>query len=111
MVIWCELYYACFVFLVFFFFFPAEDGIRGFCLSRGLGGVYKRQKGGGSENKSKMTMLSPSDSVVYWQLKTVPTMGAGWCPPGMLGIGIGVTAEKAAILAKKSLMDLSLLHI
>ena len=51
-------------------------------------------KGGGSENKSKMVMLNPSDSVVDWVLKTVPTMGAGWCPPGMLGIGIGGTAEK-----------------
>jgi len=62
-------------------------------------------KGGGSENKSKMVMLNPSDSIVEWVLKTVPTMGAGWCPPGMLGIGIGGTAEKAAILAKKYLMD------
>ncbi len=51
-------------------------------------------KGGGSENKSKMAMLNPSDSIVDWVLKTVPTMGAGWCPPGMLGIGIGGTAEK-----------------
>ena len=62
-------------------------------------------KGGGSENKSKMAMLNPSDSVVEWVLKTVPTMGAGWCPPGMLGLGIGGTAEKAALMAKKSLMD------
>ncbi len=62
-------------------------------------------KGGGSENKSKMAMLNPSDSVVDWVVKTVPTMGAGWCPPGMLGIGIGGTAEKAAVLAKESLMD------
>ena len=62
-------------------------------------------KGGGSENKSKMIMLNPSDSVVDWVLKTVPTMGAGWCPPGMLGIGIGGTAEKAALMAKESLMD------
>lgn len=62
-------------------------------------------KGGGSENKSKMVMLNPSDSVVDWVLKTVPTMGAGWCPPGMLGIGIGGTAEKAMLLAKESLMD------
>ena len=62
-------------------------------------------KGGGSENKSKMAMLNPSDSVVDWVLKTVPTMGAGWCPPGMLGIGIGGTAEKAALMAKKSLME------
>ena len=62
-------------------------------------------KGGGSEAKSKFTMLNPSDSVVEWVLKTVPTMGAGWCPPGMLGIGIGGTAEKAMLLAKESLMD------
>jgi len=62
-------------------------------------------KGGGSENKSKMAMLNPSDSIVDWVLKTVPTMGAGWCPPGMLGIGIGGTAEKAMVLAKESLMD------
>ena len=62
-------------------------------------------KGGGSENKSKMAMLNPSDSIVDWVLKTVPEMGAGWCPPGMLGIGIGGTAEKAALLAKESLMD------
>ncbi|MDO5623065.1 MAG: fumarate hydratase [Pseudomonadota bacterium] len=62
-------------------------------------------KGGGSENKSKMAMLNPSDSVVDWVLKTVPTMGAGWCPPGMLGIGIGGTAEKAVLLAKQSLME------
>ena len=62
-------------------------------------------KGGGSENKSKFTMLNPSDDIVEWVLKTVPTMGAGWCPPGMLGIGIGGTAEKAMLLAKRSLMD------
>ena len=62
-------------------------------------------KGGGSEAKSKFAMLNPSDSVVDWVLKTVPTMGAGWCPPGMLGIGIGGTAEKAMLLAKESLMD------
>src|SRR3569832_2180121 len=62
-------------------------------------------KGGGSENKSKFVMLNPSDSLVDWVLKTVPTMGAGWCPPGMLGIGVGGTAEKAMILAKESLMD------
>ncbi|MEQ8496802.1 MAG: fumarate hydratase, partial [Gammaproteobacteria bacterium] len=62
-------------------------------------------KGGGSENKSKFVMLNPSDSIVDWVLKTVPTMGAGWCPPGMLGIGIGGTAEKAVLLAKESLMD------
>lgn len=62
-------------------------------------------KGGGSENKSKMVMLNPSDNLVDWVLKTVPTMGAGWCPPGMLGIGIGGTAEKAVLMAKESLMD------
>ncbi len=62
-------------------------------------------KGGGSENKSKFTMLNPSDSIVDWVLKTVPTMGAGWCPPGMLGIGIGGTAEKAMVLAKEALME------
>jgi len=62
-------------------------------------------KGGGSENKAKMVMLNPSDDIVEWVLKTVPTMGAGWCPPGMLGIGIGGTAEKAAVLAKEALMD------
>ena len=62
-------------------------------------------KGGGSENKSKFVMLNPSDSIVDWVLKTVPTMGAGWCPPGMLGIGIGGTAEKALLLAKESLME------
>ncbi len=62
-------------------------------------------KGGGSENKSKFVMLNPSDSIVDWVLETVPTMGAGWCPPGMLGIGIGGTAEKAMMMAKESLMD------
>ena len=62
-------------------------------------------KGGGSEAKSKFAMLNPSDSVVDWVLKTVPTMGAGWCPPGMLGIGVGGTAEKAMLMAKESLMD------
>jgi fumarate hydratase, class I len=62
-------------------------------------------KGGGSENKSKFVMLNPSDSLVDWVLKTVPTMGAGWCPPGMLGIGIGGTSEKAMLLAKESLME------
>jgi fumarate hydratase class I len=62
-------------------------------------------KGGGSENKSKFVMLNPSDSVIDWVMKTVPTMGAGWCPPGMLGIGVGGTAEKAMLLAKESLMD------
>lgn len=67
--------------------------------------VHVAAKGGGSENKSKMVMLNPSDSIVEWVKKTVPTMGAGWCPPGMLGLGIGGTAEKAAVLAKESLMD------
>jgi fumarate hydratase class I len=62
-------------------------------------------KGGGSENKSKFVMLNPSDSIVDWVMKTVPTMGAGWCPPGMLGIGIGGTAEKAMLMAKEALMD------
>jgi fumarate hydratase class I len=62
-------------------------------------------KGGGSENKSKFVMLNPSDSIVDWVLNTVPLMGAGWCPPGMLGIGIGGTAEKAMLMAKESLMD------
>lgn len=67
--------------------------------------VIVAAKGGGSEAKSKFAMLNPSDSIVDWVLKTVPTMGAGWCPPGMLGIGIGGTAEKAMTLAKQSLMD------
>src|SRR2546422_8589425 len=62
-------------------------------------------KGGGSENKSKFAMLNPSDSIVEWVLKTVPSMGAGWCPPGMLGIGIGGSAEKAMLLAKEALME------
>jgi fumarate hydratase, class I len=62
-------------------------------------------KGGGSENKAKFVMLNPSDSVVDWVLKTVPLMGAGWCPPGMLGIGIGGTAEKAMLMAKEALME------
>ena len=67
--------------------------------------VQVAAKGGGSENKSKFVMLNPSDSVVDWVLKTVPTMGAGWCPPGMLGIGIGGTAEKAMLIAKEALME------
>lgn len=62
-------------------------------------------KGGGSENKSKTVMLNPNDDIADWVVKTLPLMGAGWCPPGMLGIGIGGTAEKAAVLAKESLMD------
>lgn len=67
--------------------------------------VHVAAKGGGSENKSKLAMLNPSDSIVEWVKKTVPTMGAGWCPPGMLGIGIGGTAEKAMVMAKESLME------
>ncbi|SHF97849.1 fumarase, class I, homodimeric [Microbulbifer donghaiensis] len=67
--------------------------------------VYVAAKGGGSEAKSKFAMLNPSDSVVDWVLKMVPQMGAGWCPPGMLGIGVGGTAEKAMLLAKESLLD------
>lgn len=62
-------------------------------------------KGGGSENKTKMAMLNPSDSIEDWVLEQLPHMGAGWCPPGMLGIGIGGTAEKAAIMAKEALME------
>ncbi|MHB0986967.1 MAG: fumarate hydratase [Sulfuricella sp.] len=62
-------------------------------------------KGGGSENKAKFVVLNPSDSIVDWVLKTVPTMGAGWCPPGMLGLGLGGTAEKAMLLAKEALME------
>jgi fumarate hydratase, class I len=62
-------------------------------------------KGGGSENKSKFVMMNPSDNLVDWVMKTVPTMGAGWCPPGMLGIGVGGTAEKAMLLAKEVLME------
>ncbi|WP_261815330.1 fumarate hydratase [Vibrio gallicus] len=67
-------------------------------------------KGGGSENKAKMVMLNPSDDVAQWVEETLPTMGAGWCPPGMLGIGIGGTAEKAAVLAKESLMEAVDIH-
>jgi fumarate hydratase, class I len=62
-------------------------------------------KGGGSENKSRFTILNPSDDLVEWVLRTVPTMGAGWCPPGMLGIGIGGSAEKAMLLAKEALLE------
>lgn len=62
-------------------------------------------KGGGSENKSKFIMMNPSDSIEDWVIKTVPTMGAGWCPPGILGIGVGGTAEKAMLLAKEALLD------
>ena len=67
--------------------------------------VHVAAKGGGSEAKSSFVMLNPADSIVDWVLKTVPTMGAGWCPPGMLGLGIGGTAEKAMLMAKRSLMD------
>ncbi len=67
--------------------------------------VQVAAKGGGSENKTKFVMLNPSDSLVDWVMKTVPTMGAGGCPPGMLGIGIGGTAEHAMLMAKQSLMD------
>jgi len=67
--------------------------------------IHVAAKGGGSEAKSKLVMLNPADSIVDWIVNTVPTMGAGWCPPGMLGIGIGGTAEKAMLLAKRSLMD------
>ncbi len=67
--------------------------------------VQVAAKGGGSEAKSKFVMLNPSDDIVEWVVKTVPSMGAGWCPPGMLGIGIGGTAEKAMVLAKESLME------
>jgi len=67
--------------------------------------IHIAAKGGGSEAKAKFAMLNPADSIVDWVLKTVPTMGAGWCPPGMLGIGIGGTAEKAMLMAKRSLMD------
>lgn len=62
-------------------------------------------KGGGSENKARFAVLNPSDSIVDWVLETVPTLGAGWCPPGILGIGIGGTPEKAMLLAKQSLMQ------
>ena len=66
--------------------------------------VEVASKGGGSEAKAKFAMLNPSDSVVDWVLDVVPTMGAGWCPPGLLGVGIGGTPEKAMLLAKESLM-------
>ncbi|CCG17444.1 putative fumarate hydratase [Taylorella equigenitalis 14/56] len=67
--------------------------------------VQVAAKGGGSENKSKFAMLNPSDDIVDWVLRTVPTMGAGWCPPGMLGIGVGGTAERAMLMAKQALME------
>ena len=67
--------------------------------------IHVAAKGGGSEAKSKFAMLNPSDSVVEWVLNRIPEMGAGWCPPGMLGIGIGGTAEKAMLLAKEALLE------
>ncbi len=74
--------------------------VPGDCVEVGLAA-----KGGGSENKAKFAVLNPSASVVDWVLETVPTMGAGWCPPGMLGIGIGGSAEKAMLMAKESLLE------
>ena len=68
-------------------------------------GITVAAKGGGSENKSKFTVLNPDDSLTDWVLKMIPTMGAGWCPPGMIGIGAGGTAEKAMLMAKSSLME------
>jgi fumarate hydratase class I len=68
-------------------------------------GVKLAAKGAGSENKAKLAMLNPSDDIAEWVVHRVPTMGAGWCPPGLLGIGIGGTAEKAMLLAKESLLD------
>ncbi|MBI4485967.1 MAG: fumarate hydratase, partial [Acidobacteria bacterium] len=62
-------------------------------------------KGGGSENKAELAILNPSDSIADWVVSAVPQMGAGWCPPGILGIGVGGTAEKAMLLAKESLLD------
>ncbi|MDE2505280.1 MAG: fumarate hydratase, partial [Burkholderiales bacterium] len=73
-------------------------------------GINVAAKGGGSENKSKFVMMNPSDNLVDWVLRTVPQMGAGWCPPGMLGIGVGGTAEKAMLLAKESLMETIDMH-
>ena len=67
-------------------------------------------KGGGSENKARLAMLNPSDSLADWVIETLPGMGAGWCPPGMLGIGVGGTAEQAMVLAKESLMDAIDIH-
>ena len=72
----------------------AGDGVEVICAA----------KGGGSEAKAKFAMLNPSDDLVAWILKTVPTMGAGWCPPGILGVGIGGTPEKAMLLAKEAIM-------
>ncbi len=68
-------------------------------------GIDVAAKGGGSENKSKFKMMNPSDSIVEWVLEMLPQMGAGWCPPGMLGIGIGGTAEQCVLLAKQALME------
>ncbi len=73
--------------------------------------VHVAAKGGGSEAKTKFAMLNPSDSVVDWVLQMVPLMGAGWCPPGMLGVGIGGTAEKAMLLAKEALLDPIDIHL
>jgi fumarate hydratase class I len=67
--------------------------------------VILAAKGGGSENKARFTMLNPSDSIVDWVLKTVPTLGAGWCPPGILGLGIGGTPEKAMVMAKEAILE------
>ncbi|HUT41169.1 MAG TPA: fumarate hydratase, partial [Gammaproteobacteria bacterium] len=67
-------------------------------------------KGGGSENKSRFAILNPSDDIVEWVLEQVPTMGAGWCPPGILGIGIGGTAEKAMLLAKQAILEPITIH-
>ena len=72
--------------------------------------VHVAAKGGGSEAKSKFAMLNPADSIVDWVMKTLPSMGAGWCPPGILGIGIGGTAEKAMLMAKRSLMEPITIH-
>ena len=72
--------------------------------------VHVAAKGGGSEAKSKFAMLNPADSIVDWVIKTLPSMGAGWCPPGILGIGIGGTAEKAMLMAKRSLMEPITIH-
>lgn len=67
--------------------------------------IHIAAKGGGSENKAKFTILNPSDNLVDWVLETVPKMGAGWCPPGIIGLGVGGTAEKAMLMAKESLME------
>ena len=67
--------------------------------------VHAAAKGGGSEHKSKFAVLNPSDSIVDWVLETIPTLGAGWCPPGIVGVGIGGTAEKAMVIAKEALME------